>query len=140
MRDEAYKRGLEEYKREIEFVVGLAYGDLSDVQDVAKTATEIKTSKARKYNRVSAIQANLQDCLEDFAAGLAFYNGMYTSGYDFLCKFNDSILTDEEAERQQDRQDVSMGVMSHLEYRMKWYNEDEATAAKNLPEQSQVME
>ena len=140
MRDEAYKRGLEEYKREIEFVVGLAYGDLSDVQDVAKTATEIKTSKARKYNRVSAIQANLQECLEDFAAGLAFYNGMYTSGYDFLCKFNDSILTDEEAERQQDRQDVSMGVMSHLEYRMKWYNEDEATAAKNLPEQSQVME
>lgn len=140
MRDEAYKRGLEEYKREIEFVVGLAYGDLSDVQDVAKTATEIKTSKARKYNRVSAIQANLQECLEDFAAGLAFYNGMYTSGYDFLCRFNDSILTDEEAERQQDRQDVSMGVMSHLEYRMKWYNEDEATAAKNLPEQSQVME
>lgn len=140
MRDEAYKRGLEEYKREIEFVVGLAYGDLSDVQDVAKTATEIKTSKARKYNRVSAIQANLQECLEDFAAGLAFYNGMYTSGYDFLCKFNDSILTDEEAERQQDRQDVSMGVMSHLEYRMKWYNEDEATAAKNLPEQNQVME
>ena len=57
-----------------------------------------------------------------------------------MCNFNDSILTDEETERQQDRQDVSMGVMSHLEYRMKWYNEDEATAQKNLPEQNQVME
>ena len=43
MRDEANKRGLEEYKREIEFNVGLAYGDLSDVQEVAKTATEVKT-------------------------------------------------------------------------------------------------
>jgi hypothetical protein len=30
--------------------------------------------------------------------------------------------------------------MSHLEYRMKWYNEDEATAKKMLPEQNQVME
>lgn len=140
MRDEAYKRGLEEYKREIEFIVGLAYGDLSDAQEVEKTATEIKISKARKYNRVTAIQSNLEECLEDFAAGLAFYNGLYTSGYEFMCKFNDSILTDEESERQQDRQDVSMGVMSHLEYRMKWYNEDEETAAENLPEQNSVLE
>lgn len=138
MRDDAFKRGLEEYKREIEFSVGLAYGDLSDVQEVAKTATEIKTSKNRKYNRVTAIQNNLYDCLEDFAAGLAFYNSMLNSGYEFSCKFNDSILTDEETERQQDRQDVSMGVMSHLEYRMKWYNEDEATAKKMLPEQNQA--
>lgn len=140
MRDEAYKRGLEEYKREIEFIVGLAYGDLSDAQEVEKTATEIKISKARKYNRITAIQSNLEECLEDFAAGLAFYNGLYTSGYEFMCKFNDSILTDEESERQQDRQDVSMGVMSPLEYRMKWYNEDEETAAENLPEQNSVME
>lgn len=140
MRDESFKRGLEEYKREIEFSVGLAYGDLSDAQEVAKTATEIKASKNRKYNRVTAIQNNLYDCLEDFVAGLAFYNSMLNSGYEFSCKFNDSILTDEEAERQQDRQDVSMGIMSHLEYRMKWYNEDEATAKKMLPEQNQVME
>lgn len=140
MRDESFKRGLEEYKREIEFSVGLAYGDLSDAQEVAKTATEIKASKNRKYNRVTAIQNNLYDCLEDFVAGLAFYNSMLNSGYEFSCKFNDSILTDEETERQQDRQDVSMGVMSHLEYRMKWYNEDEVTAKKMLPEQNQVME
>lgn len=140
MRDEAFKRGLEEYKREIEFAVGLAYGDLSDIQEVAKTATEIKASKNRKYNRVTEIQKNLKTCLEDFVNGLAFYNSMLNSGYEFSCKFNDSILTDEETERQQDRQDVSMGVMSHLEYRMKWYNEDESTAKKMLPEQNQVME
>lgn len=140
MRDEAYKRGLEGFKREIEFNVGLAYGDLSDVQEVAKTATEVKASKLRKYNRVNAIQNNLKECLEDFAAGLAFYNNLYNSGYEFNCKFNDSILTDEEAERTQDRQDVAMGVMSNLEYRMKWYNEDEATAKKNLPPQNTVME
>lgn len=50
------------------------------------------------------------------------------------------VLVEEDMERQQDRQDVSMGVMSHLEYRMQWYNEDEATARKNLPEQNRVME
>lgn len=140
MRDEAYNRGLEKYYRSIEFNVGLAYGDLSNIQEVEKTAAEIKASKARKYNRVDAIQKNLKICLEGFAAGLAFYNGLYTSGYEFNCKFNDSILTDEESERQQDRQDVAMGVMAHWEYRMKWYNEDEETAKANLPEQNTVME
>ena len=82
----------------------------------------------------------LKGCLEAFAVGLAFYNNAYSSGYEFSCKFNDSILTDEEAERQQDRQDVSMGVMRLEEYRAKWYGETVEQARKNLPEQNQVME
>lgn len=140
MRDEAFRRGLEEYKREIEFNVGLAYGDLSDVQQVEKTAEEVRTSKTRKYSRVTEIQKNLSNCLEDFVSGLAFYNGLYTSGYEFSCKFNDSILTSEEAERKRDREDVAMGAMSLVEYRMKWYNEDEETAKSKIPEQNTVME
>ena len=140
MRDEAFRRGLEEYKREIEFNVGLAYGDLSDAQEVDKTATEVLVSKTRKYNRVTAIQGKLEECLNGFVTALAFYNGSYMSGVEFTCEFNDSILADEESERQQDRQDVSMGVMSLLEYRMKWYNEDEETAKAKLPEHNQVME
>ena len=132
MRDDAYNRGLEKYLREIEFNVGLAYGDLSDVQQVEKTAAEVKTSKARKFNRVGAMQNKLKDCLEDFVAGLAFYNGLYNSGYEFSCNFNDSILTDEETERQQDRQDVSMGAMTLIEYRAKWYGETEEEAAQHV--------
>ena len=140
MRDESYKNGLEECKREIEFTVGLAYGDLSNIQQVEKTAAEVKASKLRKYNRVTGIQKNLRACLEDFATALAFYNNLYHSGFEFSCKFNDSILTDEESERQQDRNDVSMGVMQLWEYRAKWYNEDESTAKANLPEQAGVIE
>lgn len=140
MRDEAYIRGLEEYKRDIEFNVGLAYGDLSKVSEVEKTAEEVRTSKQRKYNTVKAIQDNLRDCLEDFAKALAFYNAMSTVYSEFKCDFSDSVLTDLEKERQQDRQDVAMGVMSLVEYRMKWYGEDETTAKKNLPVQNTVME
>lgn len=140
MRDEAFRRGLEEYKREIEFTVGLAYGDLSDVQQVEKTAEEVRTSKIRKYSRVTEIQKNLKACLEDFVDGLAFYNGLYNASYEFSCNFNDSILTTEDEERKRDREDVAMGAMSLVEYRMKWYGEDQETAKKNLPEQNSVME
>lgn len=140
MRDEAFRRGLEEYKREIEFNVGLAYGDLSDAQEVDKTATEVLASKTRKYNRVTAIQKKLEECLNGFVTALAFYNGVYTSGVEFSCEFNDSILADEETERQQDRNDVSMGAMQLYEYRMKWYNEDEETAKKMVNAPAEVIE
>lgn len=136
MRDDSYRQGLESALRRVEFSVGLAYGDLSDAQYVEKTATEIKAAKQRKYNRVAAIQENLRACLEDLVDALAFYNSSYTTSYSLSCSFNDSILTDEEAERNQDRQDVSMGVMRLEEYRAKWYGEDVETALANLPEQA----
>jgi len=139
-RDANIINGLERYYRQIEFAVGLSYGDLSDTQMVDKTAEEIKSSKQRKYNRVNAIQSNLKDCLEDFTAGLAFHAGLLNSGYEFICNFRDSIMVDEDKERQRDLAEVAAGIMGLVEYRMKWYGEDEATAKKNLPIQNTVME
>lgn len=140
MREQNFLNGLNAYLRRIEFNVSLAYGDLSDVQDVEKTATECKVAKQRKYNMVNAIQDNLKECLEDLVYALAFYNAMTSTGYTYECTFHDSILTDEETERAQDRQDVSMGVMSLAEYRSKWYGETLEEAEKNLPEQADVLE
>ncbi len=140
LRQTDFIAGLEEYKRAIEFAVGLSYGDISNPQTVDKTATEIKASKKRKYNTVSAIQRNLKDCLEDLVYALAFWNGLTLSGYDFICDFKDSILIDEETERKEDRQDVAMGVMRLEEYRAKWYHEPIDKALKNLPETARVIE
>ncbi len=120
--------GLDEYKREIEFQCGLAYGDISNPQTFDKTATEIKASKQRKYSTVNAIQQNLKFCIDDLVYALAFYAGLTQSGYEVNINFEDSILTDDETRRASDRQDVSMGVMPLWEYRMKWYGEDEKTA------------
>lgn len=139
-RDQSIINGLNAYLRRIEFNVSLSYGDLSDVSEVDKTATEAKIAKKRKYNMVKAIQSNLKDCLEDLVYALAFYNGMTRSGYEFLCTFKDSILVDEEEERQQDRNDVAMGVMRLEEYRAKWYGETLEEAAKNLPEPAMTEE
>lgn len=138
LRDESIINGLNAYLRRIEFNSSLSYGDLSDINEVAKTATEMRIAKKRKYNMVTAIQDNLKDCLEDLVYALAFYNAMTRTGYEFICNFNDSILIDEEEERQQDRLDVAMGVMGHWEYRAKWYGETEEDAKKNLPETSDV--
>ncbi|MGN0506647.1 MAG: phage capsid protein [Lachnospiraceae bacterium] len=139
-RDESIINGLNAYLRQIEFNVSLAYGDISDAEIVEKTATELKIAKKRKYNMVTAIQENLKECLEDLVYALAFYNAMTQSGYEFTCGFKDSILTDEETERAQDRQDVAMGAMPLWQYRAKWYNEDEKTAKKMVTQETEVME
>lgn len=140
LRETNYINGLEEYKRNIEFNVGLSYGDISNPNTIEKTATEIKSAKKRKYNTVTAIQNNLKNCLDDFVYSLAFYNALTTSGYEFICDFKDSILTDEDTERQRDMQDVSAGIMRPEEYRAKWYGETLETALKNLPQSAQVLE
>ena len=139
-REENLINGLDNYLRQIELVVGLAFGDLSNPQSIDKTATEVKVSKNRKYNRVKAIQDNLRDCLEDFVRGMAFHEGMLHSGYEFICSFKDSILTDEETDRQLMLNEIAAGIRSHWEYRVRFLGEDEETAKANVPDQGGVME
>lgn len=137
-REESILNGMEEYKRQIEFNVSLSYGDLSKPSSVEKTAEECKIAKKRKYNMVTAIQENLKECLEDLVDAIAFYNACYNTQHAIIISFKDSILTDEDTERQNDRSDVAMGVMSLLEYRMKWYNETKEQAEKMLPEPEEL--
>jgi len=106
---------------------------------VDKTATEIKVSKQRSYTFVSDTQMALQRALEDLVYAMNFWAvlyGLIPPGNDYQVSFvwDDSIIVDAETERQTDRQDVAMGVMSLAEYRSKWYGETLEEAAKNLPE------
>ena len=136
IRDEAYYHGYNEQLRRIEFDCGLAYGTLSNTQDVEKTAEEIRSSKQRSYATVSDIQQALQKALEDLVDAIDFWvsaenlapDGVYEVSFDW----DDSVITDNVEERNQDRQEVAMGAMTLLEYRMKWYGEEEEEAAKKI--------
>ena len=57
-----------------------------------------------------------------------------------LIDWGDSILSNPQAEREEDRKDVSMGVMRPEEYRAKWYGEELDEALKNLPASAQVID
>lgn len=101
IRDQSYFNGLNNQLRLIEFACSLAYGTLSDPNNVDKTAEEIKTSKQRSYQFVSDTQGALQDALEDLLYAVDFYctvydlapSGSYTATY----VWDDSIVrnTDE---------------------------------------------
>lgn len=133
IRDISFFNGYNRIIQKVEFNSGLAYGTLSDPQTVDKTAEEIKVSKQRSYATVKSIQNSLENALRDLAGAIDAWmtiEGLAPPGeVDVSVSWDDSLVTDKETERQQDRQDVAMGAMQMWEYRAKWYNEDE-TAAK----------
>lgn len=144
IRDTSLFNGLDKLLKKIEFVCGLAYGTISDPQNVDKTATEIKQSKQRSYATVSDIQSSLEIALDDLIFAIdslvSLYNLAPKGEYETSYKWDDSIIVDAEAERKQDKEDVGMGVMSKVEYRAKWYGETEEEAAKKLPQEADVIE
>ena len=139
LRDTSLLNGLNAILQKIEFNSGLAYGTLSDPQNVDKTATEIITSKQRSYSTITDIQMALQTAIEDLAYAMDVYATLYNlapqGAYEVNCVWDDSIVVDAEAERSRDMNEVRMGLMQKWEYRVKWYGEDEETAKKVIADQ-----
>ena len=138
IRDASFFNGLNQQLRRIEFNSNLAYGTLSDPNNTDKTAEEIKASKQRSYSFVADCQGALQDALEDLVSAIDFWASIYhlapPGTYRTSFKWDDSIIVDEEKDRQTDRADVAMGAMSLWEYRMKWYGETEEQAKAAIKE------
>ena len=144
-RDEPLYRGLQMTLKLIEFQVGLAYGTLSDPQSVEKSATEVLGSKQRQYITESHIQRSFADALDDLVYAMDAYTTLYglapPGDYDLSLNFGDGVLEDPEsrrAERATDLSDVMQGLMSAVEYRVKWYLEDEDTARANLAKMDEL--
>lgn len=110
----------------------------------AKTATEIISENSDMYRMIKKHEILLEDALLQLIRIIIRLGIVLGNSLDPECEitinFDDSIIEDKETERNRDRQDVSMGVMSHAEYRAKWYGETLEEAEKKLPEQNQVME
>lgn len=137
IRDESFYRGLNRMLQRIEFNCGLAYGTLSDPQNVDKTAEEIKSSKQRSYATVTSIQNSLQRSIEGLVRAMDFwasYEGLAAPGeVQVMCDWNDSVTTDAETKRKRDLEDIAAGIMAPWEYRMRHYGEDEETAKARVP-------
>lgn len=132
LRDESYRRGLDAILKRIEFQCGLAYGTLSDPQNVDKTAEEVRSSQKRSYTTVHLIQGALQHALEDLFYAMDVWATMYNLApagtYTLACDWDDSLLNDPDARKQQFWQYVEAGRFPFARYLVEFegYTEDEA--------------
>lgn len=140
MRDDSFYSGFQHILQRIEFETGLAYGDLSDLEAVARTATEIRTSRQRKYVTVGHIQDAFEGAIESLVYAMDAFCDIYQlaprGDYEVTFARGDAVLDDPDAVRQDkamDLQEVNAGIMADWEYRAKWYGETEEEAKANLP-------
>lgn len=144
IRDESYFHGFNQLLRMIEFECSLAYGTLSDVQDVDKTAEEIKASKQRSYAAVSDTQQALQKALVDLIDAIDYWvsiGALAPAGaYDTSFEWDDSVVRDSEKEKETDFKELAAGIISRAEFRSKWHGEDLNVAERKLPQEPDVLE
>lgn len=136
-RDDPLYKGYQNILKQIEFNVGLSYGTISDPQTVERTATEILSTKHRQRVTEGAIQKAFQSTLDDLLYAMDAWcdlaklapSGTYKAEYNW----GDGVLDDPDTRRQNIAMDASLvreGLMSRLDFVMKWNKVDEATAKK----------
>lgn len=107
-----------------------------------QTATQVISENSDLFRSVNKHELILEPVLKELIriiARLGNVIGMATDPEtEIVVDFDDSIIEDKQAERQSDRQDVSMGVMSLAEYRAKWYGETGEEAAKKVVQEIDV--
>lgn len=134
LRDASYLNGLDAILRRIEFQCGLAYGTISNPQSVEKTAEEVRASKQRSYATVRLIQQALQDAIEGLFYAMDVYATLYglapAGAYELAFDWDDSIVNDPAARKQQFWQYVEAGRFPFERYLVEFegYSEDEAAA------------
>jgi len=137
IRDVSLFNGLNRIFQRIEFNCGLAYGTLSDLSTIEKTAEELKTSKQRSFTTVSAIQKSFEYSLENLLYIYNFYAKYFNlskSDATLVCTWGDSVLEDTEKEFQRRLQMVSAGILSKEKFIAWYFHCDEKQASEYLPQ------
>jgi len=127
LRDANYRTGLNEYYKAIEDKTGVSRGTLSDVQEMAKTATEVISSKQREYITVTEHQEELERCLRELYDAMSVYAtmlGVENGKSELIIDWGDSVLVDKQQELQEKLNLMNNGVLSEAEVRSYYTGED----------------
>ena len=100
------------------------------------TATQVISEKSDVAQNVRRHEILLRHRILDLIETITWLYNQYTdkrfADTLFDIKFADGIIEDTETQKQSDRTEVASGLMSKIEYRVKWFGEDEKTARENV--------
>lgn len=144
IRAEQHEKGINDSLNMLSMKCGFGQNHYRFENGSIQTATQVISENSDMFRSINKHELILEPVLKELIriiARLGKVIGASTNPEtEIVVDFDDSIIEDKQAERQSDRQDVSMGVMSLAEYRAKWYGETEEEAEKKLPEVNGVME
>ena len=137
IRDTALFNGLNQILRRIEFSCHLSYGTLSDPQNEAKTAEEIKMSKQRSYTAVGNIQKALEGSLKHLLWAMDYYAGLYNLApageYEVSFTWGDGVLTDANVDFTQRKAMVDSNLLKGEKFLAWYFGVSEEEAKEYMP-------
>ena len=141
LRTESYFNGINNALNLLSSKVGFGENHYRFDKGGVTTATQVISENSEMFRSLKKHEILLNEVIINVCKALMYIHNKFTDdGFKFdldaniEVKFDDSIIEDKETMKMTDRQDVNMGVMSKVEYRMKWYNEDEKTAKEKIAE------
>ena len=101
------------------------------------TATQVISEKSDTFRNMKKHEGILEKALITLIKSIMYAanectNLRFEKPDEVEVQFDDSIIEDKTTEKDNDRKDVESGILSKLEFRKKWYGEDEETAKKAL--------
>lgn len=108
------------------------------------TATQVVSENSTLFRTLKKHEIILEDVLIEFTRiilriGNTYMNKSFDENVKISVDFDDSIIEDKQAEFMRDTQMLSMGILNPYEFRMKYMNEDEATAKAALPQMESLL-
>jgi hypothetical protein len=136
-RDDSLFRGLNEYKRTIEFIVGFAYGVISDPNMREKTAEEIRAGKQRFFVTIGTIQKRVEAAYKRLIASMDIISTIYalapTGTYETSYTWGDSIMEDPDKEYARRKEMVGMGLLKPELFNAWYFGVTEEAALEMMP-------
>lgn len=101
------------------------------------TATQVISEKSDTFRNMKKHEGVLEKAIITLMRAIMYASNEFTNikfqkPEEVEVQFDDSVIEDKATEKENDRKDVESGVMSKLEFRMKWYGENKETAIENL--------
>ncbi len=138
LRDQSYLDGLNEMLIQVEDLCGLARGSISNLNNTARTATELRILRQRSYSTVTDIQKSLQRALEGLVECLDIFATVFSllpvGEHTVTFEFDDSTVTDRSAQFEEMGRLVEQGIISKWEFRSWYLGETEEQAKEKLKE------
>ena len=102
------------------------------------TATQVISENSTMFRTIKKHEIILEQALTELCRvllrlGNTAMNARLDENVEISIDFDDSIIEDKQTDFSRDMQLLQAGIMNDWEFRMKWMNEDEATAKAALP-------
>lgn len=106
--------------------------------DSVATATQVISENSTMFRTIKKMEIVLEQALVELCRillrmGNTAMNAGLNEDVEISIDFDDSIIEDKQTDFSRDMQLLSAGILNDWEFRMKWMNEDEATAKAALP-------